>query len=80
MRDALENVLKLGCFKGVPGRGNWKAIVEQLLLEMEVKGKKPPLQLEDENLRETWLQVEGTELSGRIINHSMTLKKATVFL
>lgn len=40
MRDALENVLKLGCFKGVPGRGNWKAIVEQLLLEMEVKGKK----------------------------------------
>lgn len=43
MRDALERVLKLGCFKGVPGRGNWKAIVEQLLLEMKVKGGKIPL-------------------------------------
>lgn len=80
MRDALERVLDLGCFEGMPGRGNWKAIVEQLLLEMEVKGKKPPLQLEDENFRETGLQVESTEVSGRILNHPMTSKKATVFL
>lgn len=40
MRDALERVLKLGCFKGVPGRGNWKASVEQLLPEIKVKGEK----------------------------------------
>lgn len=41
VRDALENVLKLGCFKGVPARGELESYcVEQLLLEMKVKGKK----------------------------------------
>lgn len=37
MRDVLEHVLNLGCFKGVPGRGNCRAVVEQVLLEMKAK-------------------------------------------
>lgn len=79
--EALENVLRLGCLEQ-PGGWSWKVIVEQVLLEMEVKqeGKKKTNQNNPnhthKNPQNTPLHLEEENFKESVLSGEKTAQKA----